>query len=254
MISVILPTYRNPDYLDLCLKSILENQESENQIIVIVDGYIEESQHILEKYSGIDVIDLEENMGMQHAINVGVWNSQSEKIFVINDDNVFPTSWDKRMVRVYEPNTILTINQVEPSGPGMFNFPTHDCGQTIEDFDYEKWLEIEPEISHSKITSDGSIFPFLMNKIWFMAVGGFDTWYNSPNICDWDFFAKLQLLPHLSFGRVHHLHLYHFGSVVTKKGEESERFQRQAAYAAQQYQYKWGTPPYNGENNWKHRK
>ena len=71
MISVILPTYRNPDYLDLCLRSIVTNQVNQNEIIVVIDGYYEESSHILEKYPNISVIDLEENQGMQQALNVG---------------------------------------------------------------------------------------------------------------------------------------------------------------------------------------
>lgn len=253
MFSVILPTYRNPDYLDLCLKSIVENQVYQNDIIVIVDGYYEESKEVLEKYPHVGVIDLEENMGMQHAINVGVWNAQFDRIFVINDDNVFPSEWDDRLEVHDDINTVYTVNQVEPTGPGMFGFPVCDLGQTVDDFDYDIWLDIELDESINLETDDGSIFPFLIHKKWFMAVGGFDTWYDSPNLCDWDFFAKLQLLPHLQFKRTHRLALYHFGSVATKKNKESASFIKREQFAAQQYQYKWGTPPYNGENNWKHR-
>ena len=30
MISVIIPTYKEPDYLDLCLQSAIENQKEQN--------------------------------------------------------------------------------------------------------------------------------------------------------------------------------------------------------------------------------
>ena len=50
MISLVIPTYRNPEYLDICLRSAIENQVNKNEIIVAVDGFIEESQHILDKY------------------------------------------------------------------------------------------------------------------------------------------------------------------------------------------------------------
>ena len=33
MISVIIPTYRNPEYLDLCLKSAIDQQDNKNEII-----------------------------------------------------------------------------------------------------------------------------------------------------------------------------------------------------------------------------
>lgn len=249
MISVIIPTYRNPKYLDLCLKSILYGQDNENQVIVILDGYAEESLSVLEQHKGVDVLDLEQNRGMQTAINVGVWSAKSEKVLVINDDNVFPTHWDTRLEPQYHPNTIITVNQIEPTGPGMFNFPVVNCGQTVETFDFKKFYEADDKLSTNKITKDGNIFPFLINKKWFMAVGGFDTFYDSPNLCDWDFFAKLELIPTIDHARIHNLHLYHFGSVATKKNKESIKFKEREAYAVQQYMYKWGVPPMNGENN-----
>lgn len=249
MLSVIIPTYRNPKYLDLCLKSLVDGQVNENQIIVIVDGYAEESFPVLDKYPGVEVLDLEENRGMQTAINVGVWNARSEKILVINDDNVFPPQWDTRIEEQYHPNTIVTINQIEPTGPGMFNFPVVDCGQTVETFDMQKFIDAEKQLSKNLVTKDGNIFPFLINKKWFMAVGGFDVWYNSPNLCDWDYFAKLELIPTIGHARIHNIHLYHFGSVATKKNAESAKFKEREIFAAQQYQYKWKFAPFNGENN-----
>ena len=249
MISVIIPTYRNPKYLDLCLKSLVDGQTNENQIIVILDGYAEESLSVLNQYKNIEVLDLESNKGMQTAINMGVWNATSEKILVINDDNVFPPEWDLRIEAHYHPNTIITINQIEPTGPGMFNFPVIDCGHTVETFDMDKFIQAEKETSKNLMTKDGNIFPFLINKKWFMAVGGFDTFYNSPNLCDWDLFAKLELIDMIGHARIHNVHLYHFGSVATKKNAESIKFREREQFAAQQFYYKWKFPPYNGENN-----
>ena len=93
MISLIIPTYRNPDYLDICLKSAIEQQDNENEILVAVDGFIEESHDILNKYGNkIKVLDLGENKGMQTALNLAVYNASNEKICIINDDNVLCTS------------------------------------------------------------------------------------------------------------------------------------------------------------------
>ncbi len=70
MISIIIPTYRNPEYLDICLKSAIEQQSMKNEIIVAVDGFIEESQLVLDKYKNdIQILDLGENQGMQMALN-----------------------------------------------------------------------------------------------------------------------------------------------------------------------------------------
>lgn len=253
MITVIIPTYRNPAYLDLCLKSITENSVLDStRIVVTVDGYVEESESVMDKYPQVTFLPLEQNMGMQYALNLAVMQAETEYMFVVNDDNVFPTQWDSRLADVimaeehskYPQNWVLTVNQIEPTGPGMFNFPVADFGQTLETFQYETYLKSEPTFASNTVTTDGHIFPFVIRKKHYMAVGGFDTFYDSPNICDWDFFLKLELLG-FTFKRTHALHLYHFGSVSTKKNAESTTFRTREMAAMEQYIWKWGTSPYN---------
>ncbi len=88
MVSLIIPSYRNPECLDICLESALEGQSIKNQIIVILDGFVEESKHIVEKYQDkINFLPLEQNQGMQMALNLGVCNADNGTIVIINDDN-----------------------------------------------------------------------------------------------------------------------------------------------------------------------
>jgi len=260
-VTLIIPTYRNPKYLDLCLKSATENRDDpNNHILVIVDGFFEESREVLEKYDEVLYLDLGENRGMQFALNAGVMQSQTKYVFIINDDNVMPTHWDSRLMDVIEHretdwNTnndkfVLTVDQVEPTGPGMFNFPVHDLGQNVESFDYKKWLSFEQSQFSKELHFDGHIFPFVMEKKYYLACGGFDVFYNSPNVCDWDFFLKLELLGFV-FPRTRRLRLYHFGSVATKKNAESQKFRDREAQAFAEYDWKWGAQPYNGPNNTK---
>ena len=96
MISVIIPSYKNPKYLDLCIKSALKTQVEKNEIIVVLDGYPELSKDVIEKYKNdISVLEFEENRGMSAAINYGVYNASNPYILVVSEDNVFPTEWDK---------------------------------------------------------------------------------------------------------------------------------------------------------------
>lgn len=248
MVSLIIPTYRNPKYLDICLKSALEGQDNENEIIVVVDGYVDESQEILDKYSDrISVLPLEQNQGMQMATNLGVYNAKNTKICIINDDNVVCRGWDTLIEEELKKGEVLTINQIEPTGPGIFNFPVKDFG-LVDDFDYEGYLKYNEEISSDKFTEDGGIFPFAMFKTDYMMVGGFDTLYQSPFICDWDFFLKLDLAGR-KFKRTHKGHFYHFGSVTTKHGVDGKKIKASEGPAAQTYIYKWGMPPQLFKNN-----
>ena len=88
MISVIIPTYKNPEFLDLCLESAISGQigENNNQIIVVVDGYYNLNKEVLEKWNEhIEILNLEENVGLCRGTNLGVMNAQHDKILIVND-------------------------------------------------------------------------------------------------------------------------------------------------------------------------
>ena len=120
MISVIIPTYKTPEALDLCLESLIKGQKNKNQIIVVVDGFYDINKDVLEKHSeDIDVLNLEQNVGTVRATNLGVYNSQYDKILIVNDDNVFPQNWDIDLLSSYEENSVISPNQIEPT-PSIF--------------------------------------------------------------------------------------------------------------------------------------
>ena len=250
MISAVIPTYRNPAYLDLCLKSAVENKtRDDTEIIVVVDGFFGESKAIIEKYAGISAIPLSQNMGMQYALNIGVINAPTKFVFILNDDNVFGPRWDQKALQAIlgmkEPeNAAVTINQVEPT-PGIYHFIVKDLGRTAAEFRYEEWLAFEPTLENPVYTDAGRIFPFVISKRWYMAVGGFDTFYKSPFWCDCDFWLKLELTKQIEFKRCFNAHLYHFGSVATKNRPDAEAksFKKSEWAAAQTFQYKWGYLP-----------
>ena len=50
MISVVIPSYRSPKYLDICLYSLFEGQRNENEVIVVIDGFVDESQWVIDKW------------------------------------------------------------------------------------------------------------------------------------------------------------------------------------------------------------
>jgi GT2 family glycosyltransferase len=249
VITVIVPSYKNPKYLSACLKSITENSIVDStQVIAVLDGFVEMYDEVMKAHPQVNFLPLENNMGMQYAINIGVMQAETKYIFVINEDNIFPTRWDERLLqsidKVKDKQFVMTVNQIEPTGPSMFNFPIANFGENLETFEYEKFLEKENQIASDKLTDDGHIFPFVLEKKYFMAVGGFDTFYNTPYACDWDFFLKLELFDFI-FPRTHLLHVYHFGAMSTKKTLERFVFQEKEMIGLEQYQWKWGIQPYN---------
>jgi len=263
-ISVCIPSYKNPKYLDLCLKSIIENQTEKNEIIVVLDGYPELSKEVIEKYNDdISVLEFEENRGMPAAINYGVYNATNEWVLIASEDNVFCREWDSILnlniildKKFSNKDCVVTINQVEPTGPSIYNFVIRDFGKNLEEFQYDKFLQDESTFrSKTDLSIDGSTFPFFMRKKDFMRIGGFDIDYPSPFVVDWDFFLKCEL-SNMELGRTRQLNFYHFVSKSTKNrngyienpNEKNDFFSGEQK-AAQYFQYKWGFSPHRDENN-----
>ena len=81
--------------LDLCLESATKGQKNFNQIIVVVDGHYDINKEVLYKYDSvrggsIDILDIEQNVGLCRGTNLGVMNAKHDKVLIVNDDNVFP--------------------------------------------------------------------------------------------------------------------------------------------------------------------
>ena len=120
MISVIIPTYKEPEMLDLCLKSVIEGQINKNQIIVVVDGFYDINKEVLEKWKeSIDVLNLEQNVGLSRGTNLGVYNAKYDKILIVNDDNVFPYGWDEQLEKIMQNVIAAMALQLKPAGHSL---------------------------------------------------------------------------------------------------------------------------------------
>ena len=244
-ISVIIPTYKSPDALNLCLESAIEGQSNKNQIIVVVDGYYDINKEVLEKWEKyINILNLEENVGLCRGTNLGVYNAIHDKILIVNDDNVFPYRWDDILENSYEPNSIIAPNQVEPS-PSMFpQFIIKDFGKTPEEFDLNGFWGEYSNLSAKK-EENGSTLPIFMSKVDFLRLGGWDENYEQGMVADWDFFLKCKLSG-LKMLREYGCPFYHFASISTNGEKRQIAEQNGHEYA----KYKWGSYiKHNPQNN-----
>ena len=237
MFSVIIPTYKEPEYLDLCLKSAFEGQINNNEIIVVVDGFYELNKPILDKYPRVNVLDLGSNQGLSVATNWGVYNATNDYILVVNDDNVFPKNWDERLEPFQQKGIVVSLNQIEPN-PSMFlQFITKDLGKSPEEFNLETYWEFE-QTQYKQAELNGSTLPFMMNKYDYLAVGGWDVMYPSPHVVDWDFFLKCEYVGY-TMKRVY-VNFYHFAGAATRKTpEQSAESTRKEQLAHQFFTTKW---------------
>jgi glycosyltransferase involved in cell wall biosynthesis len=241
MISVIIPTYKEPEALDLCLKSAINGQRRNNQIIVVVDGFYEVNKEVLDKYEeSIEILVLEENVGLCRATNLGVYNAKFDKILIVNDDNVFSDVWDQVLLEEYKPGYVLAPNQIEPT-PSIFRqFHIKDLGKDPKTFDLQAYWDYENSIRESKTEESGSTLPIFMNKYDYIRLGGWDENYEAGMVADWDFFLKCAISD-LKMIRTYNSHFYHFASISTNGEKRQQAEQKGHEYA----KYKWNSYIYS---------
>jgi GT2 family glycosyltransferase len=240
MISVIIPTYKEPEALDLCLQSCIEGQQNKNQIIVVVDGFYDLNKEVLEKWAEyINILNLEENVGLCRGTNLGVYNAQYDKILIVNDDNVFPLNWDTNLENIYQSNSVITPNEIEPY-PSIFKQKhIKDLGRTIDTFNLKYFQEYEKSINKNIIEENGSTLPIFMSKIDYLKVGGWDENYELGMVADWDFFLKCQLSG-MKMLRTYNCNFYHFVSLSTTSPEKIQHRQQSEQKGFEYSKYKWG--------------
>jgi len=254
MISVIIPTYKSPEALDLCLKSAIEGQVDSNQIIVVVDGFYDINKDVLDKYKDhIDILNLEENVGLCRGTNLGVYNAKHDKILIVNDDNVFPLEWHKELLKDYTPNSVISPNQIEPYQSMFKQFHIRDCGRDPKTFDLDSYWKYEESLRGHLMDESGSTLPIFMSKIDYIRLGGWDENYEMGMVADWDFFLKCKLSG-LKMLRSYSCHFYHFVSLSTTDTLEKQQKRRESEQNGHEYaRYKWGNYiKHSPEDNSKH--
>ena len=79
-------------------------------------------------------------------------------------------------------------------------------------------------------------------------IGGWDEFYKSPHIVDWDFFMKLEMLGVKGY-RTRNVNFYHFGGKSTKNTdvntqENNYMFSERERLAIEQFRIKWKKDPF----------
>lgn len=123
-ISVIVPVYNVEQYLDQCIKSILDQSLTNIEILLIDDKSTDQSSHICDQYASqypqIKVIHKVKNEGLGMACNTGIENATGEYIAFCDSDDYI----DREMYQIlyntakkYECNAVFSaIKRVSIDG------------------------------------------------------------------------------------------------------------------------------------------
>jgi hypothetical protein len=156
----------------------------------------------------------------------------------------FQNKWDIKLEEIYEPNSVISPNQIEPH-PSMFpQFRINNLGTDPKIFNLKQFWDFCDIIEKNITNEEGSTLPIFMSKIDYLKIGGWDESYELGMVADWDFFLKCQLAG-LKMLRTYNCHFYHFAS-VSVNGEKRQ----QAEYNGHEYaKYKWGDYIKHNPNN-----
>lgn len=121
-VSVILPCFNREKYIEISLKSILNQTYSNLEIIVIDNNSTDNTSLIVKKYANADLrikfIQNEENIGLVNSLNKALSFATGKYIARMDDDDIsLPTRIEKQ-VRFLEQNSDIAMvgTFIEPIG------------------------------------------------------------------------------------------------------------------------------------------
>tara|TARA_B100000029_G_scaffold163315_2_gene159426 strand:+ start:2378 stop:3217 length:840 start_codon:yes stop_codon:yes gene_type:complete len=215
MLSIVIPTFNNINYLKLCINSIKKNSKYEHEIIIHVnegsDGTL-----IYVKEKNLNYTFSENNIGLCSSINRAVTLSKKKYILYSHDDMYFCPEWDielnKEINNIKHSNFYLSGTMIQKFN-GHINF---DCGDTYQNFDEIKLLKNYKNINCND--HQGSHFaPHVVSKDLWNKVNGFSEEFNPGIGSDPDFNMKLWKCGVRIFKGINKFKVYHFGSITTRK-------------------------------------
>lgn len=105
-LSVIVPVYNTENYLDKCLKSILNQSYQNIEVIIINDGSTDNSEEIInnykEQYPDKIISINEENHGQAYSRNKGLEIASGKLISFVDSDDYIEPDMFKKMIDVLE--------------------------------------------------------------------------------------------------------------------------------------------------------
>lgn len=231
MFSIIFSTFHLPDYLELCINSLIENSYfGDNQIFVHVNDHDRKSinylKDIKEQHENIDYIDTGD-IGEPEALNLCIENidPKIDNTIITNDDCYFTKNWDYNLntwiqefnIRFPYHLKFIGYRWCEPT-PGSFN-PICNAGTNINEFNL---LELYKYVFQYSIHDIGEWYPNSLYPTKILKEIKFDSLFNPKPLADIDFMMKTfkylgnEKIPFLILG-VKDVCVYHFQRIASLK-------------------------------------
>jgi glycosyltransferase involved in cell wall biosynthesis len=213
--SILIPTWNNLKYLQICVNSIENNSLLKHQIIIHIN---EGSDGTLEwiRSRGYDYTYSRENIGICWALNACRSLVRTDYIAFLNDDMYMLPQWDMELwneIKSLNHNFFfLSSTTIEPRvspHPGILG--SNDYGSTPETFREDDLLKEYKSIK-GKDWNGATWPPNIVHKDIWDLVGGYSVEFHPGLYSDPDFAMKLFEAGVRYFKGLDASRTYHFGS------------------------------------------
>lgn len=105
MVSVIVPVYNQQKYIGECLRSLVEQNYDNIEIIVINDGSMDKTQTIIDEWANADkriITKKIHNSGVSVARNTGINIANGKYIMFVDSDDIIHEDLILSLVKICE--------------------------------------------------------------------------------------------------------------------------------------------------------
>lgn len=141
--SVLMSLYikERPDYLDLAIKSMVEQTLKPDEIVIVKDGLItDELQAVLDKYKNdypdlFNIVGYEKNRGLGLALNFGLKYCRNELIARMDTDDISKVYRCEKQIKAFmdHPENAIVGSAVDE----FYDIPDNITGRRVVPCDYE---------------------------------------------------------------------------------------------------------------------
>ena len=234
MFSVLIPTWNNLDYLKLCLEGLRKHSVFDHEILVHINEGSDGTLNWI-RDQGVRYTSSQNNIGVCLAVNRLAGLANNDWIVYLNDDMVCCPGWDEAVLSVISKAdndlAFYSSRLIEPTNTGNKDVLVGDCGQSPDNFDWDKLLRTYSDDASSELL-DGASQPTIVSRKWWHMVGGYSVEFSPGMASDIDLLMKFWVAGCRTFRIVDSSRVYHFACRSTGRIKKNR--------GGRQFVMKWG--------------
>ena len=224
--SILIPSWNNLPYLQLCVQSIRRHSSCSYEIIVHLNESNDGSMDWLQKQGDISFSYSATNVGVCYAMNAMRKLANADYLLYLNDDMYVLPNWDgilkKEIEQFPDHRFFLSATMIEPRAQSSCSIE-QNYGTSIANFEEEKLLE-EYAKWPFKDWQGATWPPNVVHKNLWDEVGGYSVEFSPGMYSDPDFSMKLWQNGVRLFKGVGASRVYHFGSISVKRVKQNKGY------------------------------